>query len=250
MAKRGDVSYRLRYKPSPAANARRALYLNGYGVELALKRTDYIVIDDRQAAIREETDSAKQGEKKAGLAEDVPADLQPLSKSELLDLGVNAASFVMNSQDSFGTLLTLLGNFPMHSPAIASYNATPEFMAEFRSNRNQFLPAGYNIMWINGLQIDPREVNAFSLLEILRRERKLIKGFKALGFTASESVDLLSHPIIAVSQDNDEPQRYNYRDDNEGGDVIVWLNDIEHDKRYEGWTTSLRGVSPSKDPFS
>jgi UDP-glucose:glycoprotein glucosyltransferase len=40
------VEYVLRYKPPK--NSRNSLYLAGYGVELALKKTDYIVIDDRK----------------------------------------------------------------------------------------------------------------------------------------------------------------------------------------------------------
>src|SRR2546421_9590855 len=47
-AREGQVSYRVRYKPS-SAGPNPPLVVNGYGVELALKRTDYIVIDDRLA---------------------------------------------------------------------------------------------------------------------------------------------------------------------------------------------------------
>jgi UDP-glucose:glycoprotein glucosyltransferase len=53
----------------------------------------------------------------------------------------------------------------------------------------------------------------------------------------------LSHPAIAQSKVEDEPQRYDYRDAEEGGNVIIWLNDIEKDKRYAGWPTSPTAVS-------
>ena len=42
----GEARYILRYKPPKGK--RDILYLTGYGVELALKKTDYIVIDDRK----------------------------------------------------------------------------------------------------------------------------------------------------------------------------------------------------------
>ena len=45
-AKEGLTSYRVRYKPNKTA-VPQPLLVSGYGVELALKRTDYIVIDDR-----------------------------------------------------------------------------------------------------------------------------------------------------------------------------------------------------------
>jgi len=41
----GKVDYVLRYKPPEGSQD--TLHLSGYGVELALKKTDYIVIDDR-----------------------------------------------------------------------------------------------------------------------------------------------------------------------------------------------------------
>ena len=47
-ALRGEVSYRLRYR-RPAHALSEPLPVSGYGVDLALKRTDYIVIDDREA---------------------------------------------------------------------------------------------------------------------------------------------------------------------------------------------------------
>ena len=47
-AKAGQTSYRIRYRPSLTPST-KPLAVSGYGIELSLKRTDYIVIDDRQA---------------------------------------------------------------------------------------------------------------------------------------------------------------------------------------------------------
>ncbi len=46
IASKSDGAYRVRYKRSSTQSS-EPLPVNGYGVELALKRTDYIVIDDR-----------------------------------------------------------------------------------------------------------------------------------------------------------------------------------------------------------
>jgi UDP-glucose:glycoprotein glucosyltransferase len=46
----GTVLYSLRYKPFSDPHSISPLYLTGYGVELALKNTDYMVIDDRSSA--------------------------------------------------------------------------------------------------------------------------------------------------------------------------------------------------------
>lgn len=241
MAKQGEISYRVRYRP-PQHWTSRPLFVSGYGVELALKRTDYIVIDDRDAEKRDE--SSKEGAPTGSeeLKEDAPDDLQPLSASEVSRLGVNSASYVMDSEDPLNTLIKLSQNFPKYSATIAAHNATAELRQEIRENRARMIPAGYNVMWINGMQIDTRQIDAFSLLDILRRERKLIDKFRDLGLSAQEAVKLLSHPTLAESQAEDDSQRYDYRDTLEGGQVIIWMNDLEKDSRYEPWPSDLQTV--------
>jgi UDP-glucose:glycoprotein glucosyltransferase len=51
LAKEGLVRYILRYRPLPSQSNNPELVISGYGVELMLKRTDYIVIDDREVEI-------------------------------------------------------------------------------------------------------------------------------------------------------------------------------------------------------
>ena len=238
-AKQGKTSYRLRYKPS-STHKDQPLVVSGYGVELALKRTDYIVIDDRKAEKeREEGVDKVTG---ASLESEDVTDLKSLSASELLTLGPKAGSFVMNSDDPLDTLVKLLQDFPKHSSAVASSNLSSAFWLEHANNRDTFLPSGYNIIWINGLQVQAREMNAFSLLPLLRRERALINGFVDLGFTPPETVDILSHRTILEANTNDNPQRYDYRDEIEGGNVIIWLNSIAKDKRYKDWPEDMMAV--------
>ncbi|EME80870.1 glycosyltransferase family 24 protein [Pseudocercospora fijiensis CIRAD86] len=235
-ARDGSTSYRVRYKAS-VGHERKPLTVSGYGIELALKRTDYIVIDDRNAEEekKEETVSANDGT----LSEEEVSDLRPLSQSELRRLGLRAASFVMGSEQPFDTLLRLSQDFPKHSSSIAATEISEEFMAEHSTNREVLVPAGFNVMWINGVQIMPRDVEAYALLEHLRRERKMIKSVQEIGLSGTEAVELLSHEAITASQVGQEVQRYDWRDNAEGGDVIIWMNDIEKDKRYAEWPETV-----------
>lgn len=249
-AKDGEFSYRVRYRPSTSDDTQQPLFVSGYGVELVLKRTDYIVIDDRDA---DNTSSSPQedGDAKPTLAadddlegEDTLSDLKPLSSSEVPRLGINAASFIMASDDPFDTLLKLSQDFPRHSSTIARFNATSEFLDSFeQEDREVVLPPGYNVMWINGMKMSPRHIDAFSLLSHLRHERKFIAAFQELGLSARETVRLLSDPIITKSQASGQSPRYDYRDDSEGGNVIIWLNDLEKDSRYKEWPAGLSAVS-------
>jgi UDP-glucose:glycoprotein glucosyltransferase len=240
-ARDGKTSYRVRHKPS--ANAPKTpLVVNGYGVELQLKRTDYIVIDDRPSEQGENAAVPKSLDTELHDEEDV-TDLKPLSKDEVSDLGLKAASFVMKSDQPIDTLLRLIQDFPRYSSAIVAHNTSEDFLEEHTHNREQLLPAGYNIIWINGVQLPARDVNPFTLLEHLRRERTLINGLRSQGLSGPDAISLLSHPAITETQAEDEPQRYDFRDETEGGNVILWMNNIEEDSRYENWPVSLQAVS-------
>jgi UDP-glucose:glycoprotein glucosyltransferase len=236
----GKTSYRLRHKPSVNA-PKTPLIVNGYGVELQLKRTDYIVIDDRPAEQGENAAVEKPLDTELHDEEDV-TDLKPLSKDKVSDLGLKAASFVMKSDQPIDTLLRLVQDFPKYSSAIVAHNTSENFLEEHMQNREQLLPSGYNVIWINGVQIPARDVNPFTLLEHLRRERSLINGVRSQGLSGSDAISLLSHSTITETQAEDEPQRYDFRDETEGGNVIVWMNNIEEDSMYESWPPNLQAV--------
>lgn len=238
-AREGKTSYRIRHRKGLSAES-KPLLVPGYGVELALKRTDYIVIDDREDG--ESKPSEENSEKEVKFEDEEFADLKPLSSSELFGLGLKASSFIMQSENPFDTLVKLSQDFPKYSSAIASHNATKEFVAEHDYNRAQLVPGGYNIWWMNGVQMIEREIEALSILDLLRAERKLINGVRDLGLTGTEAIKLLSHEDIATVQAEGEPQRFDWRDDTEGGNVIFWMNDIEKDKRYAEWPTSIQAV--------
>ena len=241
-AREGEFSYRVRYRPDTASGSSQPLFVSGYGVELSLKRTDYIVIDDRDAEEEKSASDTKPTLADSDAKESPTADLKPLSSSEVSKLGMNAASFVMNSDDPFETLSKLSQDFPRHSSAIAGFNATAVFLQEYEENVEKGMPEGLNAMWINGVQIHPRHVDAFSLLTHLRHERKIISSFADIGLSADETIKLLSDPVVANAQTMEGVQRFDYRDDKEGSNVIIWLNNLEKDGRYDGWPAHVTAV--------
>lgn len=236
-AREGKTSYRVRYRPSTSLEP-KPLFVGGYGVELVLKRTDYIVIDDRDAKSSESESPKSQSLETA--EEEELTDLKPLTASEVAHLGLNAASFIAASANPLDTLLQISSDFPRYSSLLAASNASKDFVTEHRANREQFLPSGYNVLWINGVQIEPRQINAYSLLDHLRRERKIIASVKSIGLTSSQAISLLSSEVIAEAQANEIPQRFDWRDATEPEKVLMWLNDLEVDKRYAIWPSNLR----------
>ncbi|KAJ4291579.1 killer toxin resistant protein [Collariella sp. IMI 366227] len=243
MARKGDGVYRIRYKRSKA-HSDEALSVNGYGVELTLKRTDYIVIDDRDNGAAKSAGDEVQKPIAASEAvlndEEEITDIKPLEKSELGPLGMKAASFIMKSEAPFETLLKLTQDFPKYSTSLVAHNVSAEFEAEHRANRQIMVQEGVNALWMNGVQFIDRQIQPFGLVDLLKRERKLINGVLDLGLTGQQAVSLLGHSEVAQAKSGDEePRRFDWRDQLEDGRVIIWLNNIEKDKRYENFSPSI-----------
>jgi len=242
IARKGEGSYRLRYRRTPGQSS-DALSVNGYGVELSLKRTDYIVIDDRDTdagkAVKDEAQKVISSEVVLDEEEEVK-DIKPLEKSELSPLGMKTGSYIMQSDSPFETLLKLTQDFPKFSTQLGGYNTTSNFEAEYRGNRQVLVPGGLNVLWMNGVQLVDRQIQPFGLVDLLQRERKLINGVLDLGLTGEQAISLLGHNDVAQAKSNEEePLRFDWRDDIEDGEVIIWLNNIEKDKRYSSWSPNL-----------
>ncbi|KAF3349751.1 hypothetical protein VD0002_g1513 [Verticillium dahliae] len=238
-ARNGEISYRLRYRRAVGA-LQEPLPVNGYGVELALKRTDYIVIDDREA----QTDGPQKSiatEVVLDKEEEV-ADLKPLSTSDLAPLGLKAASFITQSQDPWDALLKLTQDFPKFSSSLATHEVSEDFLAEHDKNRAAMAPSGLNALWMNGVQLTERQIEAFTLIDMLRRERRLIDNIRNLGLTGQQAALLLGHPKVASAKNDDEPPRFDWRDEIEEGKVIIWLNDLEKDARYKDLPSELTSL--------
>lgn len=237
---RGELKYRLRYRQHEAYS-QKPLPVSGYGVELALKRTDYIVIDDREAS-----QEASQQPLAADLMldeEEEVTDLKPLSTSELTSLGLKAASVIMQSPAPLDTLIKLSQDLPKYSASIAAHNVSDELLKEHQQNRALLAPAGINYMWINGKQLIDRQIEPFTLIDLIRRERKLLSGVRSLGFNGKQAVSLLGHEKVSSTQAANDAPRFDWTDRLEGGQVIIWLNDLEKDARYADYPKSRTSVS-------
>jgi UDP-glucose:glycoprotein glucosyltransferase len=237
-AKQGDISYRLRYRRSTAQSS--PLPVSGYGVELALKRTDYIVIDDREAG-KDATQKPVATDVVLNEEEEV-ADLKPLSTSELASLGLKTASFILKSENPFETLVKATQDFPKFSRSIIAHEISKEFKEEQQKNVAAGVPTGINFLWMNGVQLIERQIEPFNLIDMIRRERKLINGVRALGFNGQQAVSLLGHSQIANAKADDEPTRFDWTDRSEDGKVFIWLNDLEKDTQYAELPKELKAV--------
>lgn len=245
-ALRGDLIYSVRYRRGRQLRKEHSpLPISGYGVELALKKTDYIVIDDREAAGSDGSGLRSKYGAEPQLVlgdEEVVSDLKPLSKAEVSTLGLNAASLILKHERPFEALVKITQDFPKYSSWIAAHNSSEEFAEKQRESLGNVVPPGVNILWMNGAQLIERQVEPFTLLDLLRRERRLIAEAKSAGLTGSESIALLGHPNVTSAKVDGGLPRFDWTDNLEGGKVIIWLNDLESDMQYEEFPSALTAV--------
>lgn len=90
----------------------------------------------------------------------------------------------------------------------------------------------------------PRTHSIGRLLKVLRQERDTILSLTSLGLTTEQAVELVSHEsILAAQQEKGAVEGiFDASDREEGGDVIIWWNDIEKDPMYAQWSNNLQTV--------
>ncbi|KAJ2964307.1 hypothetical protein NQZ79_g834 [Umbelopsis isabellina] len=240
------VTYIVRYKPG--ARQTDPVALSGYGIELALKNTDYLVIDDRNQDNKEDDSNVKQKvinfgkqiEKNLfGASEKVT--MEPLTPTQIKDLGLQAAQFILDSENPLSTLKLLSQDFPKYANSLTDVEINETLRHEISSNQAFGVQPGVNAMWLNGLSIDPDQVDPFSLLKAMKKERLLLKVLNKIGISSSDSIELLSHSVLSAQKGASESSDdvYDVRDDSEEEDIVIWWNDIETDERYSDWPDNL-----------
>lgn len=101
------------------------------------------------------------------------------------------------------------------------------------------------MFWLNGMYHPDHEFNPFSILNKLRSERDIMGQLTQLGLSPKQALEVLSskHVHKALSQGTVLDGVFDASDRAEGGDVVIWLNDLEKDERYANIKRSLREVS-------
>ncbi|KAF8309108.1 hypothetical protein DL93DRAFT_2217500 [Clavulina sp. PMI_390] len=244
-----DIQYVIRYIPPSTPRSSRN-YLTGYGVTLDLKKMDYLALDDRRSSSSSQGVVESDDDVILALIQSFPEDTNathypsPLEKEELLEIAVRAAHLVKNASEPLTVLRQLSQNFPKFANTIARRAPLPDgdFIAEVGANR-MALPQGFSGFWMNGLMINEADLNILSLAKMLRAEQKRMLSLREVGLSPSQAVD-----VIAWAPPRSEVQQtilegyFDASDRVEGGDVVMWFNDIEKDSRYSQWMPSLQGL--------
>uniref|UniRef100_A0A8C2XFT3 UDP-glucose ceramide glucosyltransferase-like 1 n=1 Tax=Cyclopterus lumpus TaxID=8103 RepID=A0A8C2XFT3_CYCLU len=248
----GTLIYVLRHFVAP-----KKMLLSGYGVELAIKSTEYKAVDDTKvkgANAEEDNKDEVQGFVFGTLKKSHPEleeqlvelrrhllestnDMVPLKVWEMQDLSVQAAARIMSVPkfDALKLMRDLSQNFPSKARS-EKVAVKQEMRKEIEENQKRLgesigVHPGDGELFINGLHIDLDIHNPFSILDILRGEARVLEGLHNLGIKGEHQGKLLRLPVNAV-------------DDSYALDIrhpaIMWINDIENDPVYRNWPSGVQ----------
>ncbi|XP_060625468.2 UDP-glucose:glycoprotein glucosyltransferase 2 isoform X2 [Anolis sagrei] len=259
-AQKEEIVYILRHyiqKPNP-----EKMYLSGYGVELAIKSTEYKAVDDSQAeATRNETEDEGDDENEVQgflfdtLTQNYP-DLkdnlkelrkyliestdgtEPLKVWELQDISLQAASQILSAPvyNALKVMKDIAQNFPVKARSLSRMLVNLEMRKEIKENQKHLretleLQPGEAHLFLNGLPIDLDFHDPFSILETLKLEGKAMHGLHSFGIKG----DILSKLMRLPVRSNTDTYAIDIRHSS-----IIWINNIEKDQMYNKWPSSFQ----------
>ncbi|KAI5475335.1 UDP-glucose:glycoprotein glucosyltransferase [Pseudohyphozyma bogoriensis] len=232
----------------------KKLSLSGFGAGMDIKKVDYIVIDDRQVA--------GEGETKEDQEEVVK--LLPYPKATIRELPFQTLHYLTNSTtpDRFNLFTTLTSSFPFLAPHLPAPTEYPmDFLDEIERNSVHRLTAsGRPSFFLNGIAVPENEVDPFSLLRRMRKERELIESVRQTVVGEGVEMSVAQAKKMLMWKDPEEKKKGRggvrgmgvqeedlgelfwageVKEEGEEG-AVVWWNDLGRDKRYQEWPTNLR----------
>ncbi|KAJ3174341.1 hypothetical protein HDU88_000309 [Geranomyces variabilis] len=235
----GKITYALRYKPPRVAGPN--LTVSGYGVELALKSTEYKVVDDREVQ-KAETSGEKVLDRKQAdendLLKETPPRIVPLNKNETTGIGLKTAQLVLKSASPMDSLVDITQNFPKFAHLLKDVVTEGDIAVAIESNQRK-MPGMRNRLWINGLEQELANYDIFNLQRFLRTEMTRAASLMALGLTSAQANDMLTIPLADNSASGvGWGEAFDVRTE-----LAVWWNDLAKDSRYLTWPSGVTSIA-------
>ncbi|XP_053565723.1 UDP-glucose:glycoprotein glucosyltransferase 1 isoform X2 [Bombina bombina] len=261
-AREGVICYVLRH--FVASLGAEKVFLSGYGVELAIKSTEYKAKDDTQVKGNDVNATMMQADDpvdevqgflfgklrhlypslKEQLEElrkhlvESTNEMAPLKVWELQDLSFQTAARILSAPTSEALMVMkdLSQNFPTKARGLTRTAVDSAIRSEIEENQKYFkgtlgLQPGDSALFINGLPIDLESQDIFSLFDTLRDEARVLEGLHRLGIEGSALHDVLKLNI--------QPSNADYAVDIRNP-AIFWVNNLELDSRYNSWPSSVQ----------
>ncbi|KAJ3023155.1 hypothetical protein HKX48_004096 [Thoreauomyces humboldtii] len=244
LADKHAVTYVLRYKPG--SGPRTPLSVSGYGVELALKSTEYKVVDDRDTHGQKDAPTINRSEQNAELQEDPPRIVPLTSNQTQGKRPMNPARRVWIANPAENPLLSLRDisqNFPKFAHILKDISLDAELADKVAANQRK-MPGMRNRIWINGFEQELTKLDIFNLQKTLRAESSRVSELMALNLTSVQAVNILSTPLLQKGGlEVAWGKGFDVR-----SEIVIWWNDLEKDKRYKSWPKGIAEVARPSYP--
>ncbi|KAG7841258.1 hypothetical protein KL941_005355 [Ogataea angusta] len=218
----GKLGFAWRYTPR---EEKEKEVLAGYGVDLTLKRTDYIAIDDRgftkeqQAKLKFETNQEAL-DPVDDFVDRHMKDIPQVSQIQMKGLVGKLVNYVTEKGSDLGLFRKIMIDFPKYASYISLQNEPEE-----RSMESPNVPTG---VYINGVPATEKFISVFEILKKLKQEKLIVDNLSSVGVDKNEAKSLLyrfaNESIVAAAH----LPRYQTMD--HAG--IIFFNDLENDPEY------------------
>lgn len=224
--------------------------LTGYGVDLTVKRSDYIVIDEND--IKAKGAKKRESEKSLDISSDLYeiSGLDPVLQSNVGEIGLKLSAFLLKNDYSNGIELwkKVIQEFPKYANSISlgKFDNEETVRKHTLSNEKLGLSPDSNGIYINGSPIHKLELDIFKLIDKVQDELKTVEQLVALGFSVPQAKFLLvkfglisavkqaqfrnGNTVMGNNENRFKLYQFNYASKSSG---IVFLNDIEADRTYD-----------------
>ncbi|CAB3984374.1 UDP-glucose:glyco glucosyltransferase 1-like [Paramuricea clavata] len=259
LARSGKIRYLLRHYVQTVSKDK--VRLSGYGVELAVKNTEYKAVDDSKIQSGDDNTGNKENEEendidgflfgklrklhpdlneqldqlKSHLKENSQV-MAPLKVWQLQDLSFQSAQRVMSADGdaALDVLQDISQNLPSKARSLVKTKVSEDMRKEILRNQQAFLKfdisPGSTELFINGLQISVEDLNTFSLLDLLRDEGKVLDRLSSTGVKGEDLANML---MMSVETD-EETYAVDMRHHS-----VIFVNDLERDAQYRDWPSSV-----------
>ncbi|XP_024372023.1 UDP-glucose:glycoprotein glucosyltransferase isoform X2 [Physcomitrium patens] len=228
--------------------------LGGYGIELALKNMEYKAIDDsevKKGDNGEETRTEDLSQDVRGFIFSKLLDRKPELTGELLtfrdhllssgvadsmnvwelkDLGYQTTQRIIKASEPLKLMQEINQNFPNLVSSLSRMQINDTIKEEIMSNQ-RLLPAGKNLMAINGAILNIETIDLFSLIELVQGELSLASNILSLKIPEK----FIRKFLLLPEASEQGAMRLDYRSDKH----VHYLNNIEEDSRYKRWRSNL-----------
>lgn len=276
-ARDGQIEYILRWALPPESSG--AVKLSGYGASLDLKKVDYLVVDDRviesdapltpdqQALLAPTGDDPTQSDGHwlrsqfahlAGPGDSAPDALTPLSQK--------VSWLISASSNPVRALRTLVSDLPNHVSWIQSLNLFEgpkqeqykAFDAALSGNQQRILPAGTNLLWLNGASVPltesdsagtpPAHQDVQSLLRTLSDEERRMSRVLQSANSSLSVAEAKGHVVQLLNDDRvlglgkTSLLRFDASDAREGDEgAVVRVTDVRRapNEEQQDWGRAL-----------